>query len=633
VGVFLAALAVALLLSLGGVGLFNLTRGQLARDARAAFEPEERVAAAELPAPAPVPPDPPLESAPVVVPPPIAAASGRDVGREIAVEARDPLLDFSPARQARSVSTGAGARPEAAAPKEREPLQVTRTVPPLKPQDQYVKQAPELIWAGQETDASLAADGAYSPFANPPEAAPEAALDVTPVAPAVLVAGGAVALESQGEALAERAALAARSSLFSPEGGDLALPYPPSAGERDAGAKGARIVGRIGLGPHNLRSKQSLSALTAGADLSLNAEGLMELRGPDGEPFWARTTLDPALQARMRQKIKSAGGLAAAVVALDPLDGRVLAMAGSDSAERAGGAALAGGIPAASVFKIVTAIASMERNDFDRDSVVLYDGGKHTLFKSNVVKEPDEGKHKISIKDGFAQSVNAVFAKLGVYTVGPEDLAAVAGRLRFNESIPFEIPVEPSHFAVMDPDDAFHLAELSSGFNRETTLSPLHGAMLAGSAINGGMTREPWFIREVADGRNNLVYEGVPPAGPGRAMSEATALELQALMEATIQEGTGRRRFADAASHKILSDLTIGGKSGTINDSFGNHVDWFVGFAYIKGKKGAAAKPLALAAVVVHSGRSRVTSQDLVREAIINYYKGVLDSAAAETRV
>ncbi|MDR2353651.1 MAG: hypothetical protein LBF22_10965 [Deltaproteobacteria bacterium] len=413
-------------------------------------------------------------------------------------------------------------------------------------------------------------------------------------------------------------------ALPSPRAGVTSPPskasYPPSAGEASSGE--TSLFGTAPAEELNSSSpltKKDLALYLGQNPLKMNSAGIIEFTGPNGRTFFAQTTFDPALQQQVEKWITQVGAGEAALVVLNPTDGRILALAGTGT--NPGGAAVLGGVPAASLFKIVTAAASMEKNNYDEDSYVLYDGGKHTLFKTNVVKEPDQGLHKATLRLGFAESINSVFGKLGIYTVGPEDLAVYAERLKFNQELPFEIQVAPSAFQINDPTDDFHLAELASGYNRLTTMSPLHAAMVAGTVWAGGLIYEPWMVVEVKDEFHNLFYRGGPSLG-GRALIPETTRKLKVLMEATIHEGTGRRRFSDAATHPLLSQLHLGGKSGTINDDSGQRVDWFVAFA--SPKKWGVKEPLAIAAVVVHNGRYRLTSQDLVRGVIIRYYEDIL---------
>jgi cell division protein FtsI/penicillin-binding protein 2 len=297
-----------------------------------------------------------------------------------------------------------------------------------------------------------------------------------------------------------------------------------------------------------------------------------------------------------------------------------LALAGADSEGKEDNSALEGNFPAASLFKIITAAAAMEKASLTADDKVAYDGSKHTLFKSNVAKETNEGLHEATIKESFAESINTVFGKLGIYTIGSSDLSDYAVRFLFNRPIEFEKPVESSQFVVEQSDDSFHLAELASGFNRLTKVSPLHGAMLASLVANGGKLFEPTFVKEVFDRDNNILYQSRPNF-LGQVISPSTSEELSDLMQAAVSEGTGRKQFSDVLTHPVLSKLVIGGKSGTINNDDGLRVDWFVAFVRPMEEKDREIEPLALSAVVVHNGRTNVISQELVRRAILAYYK------------
>jgi hypothetical protein len=381
------------------------------------------------------------------------------------------------------------------------------------------------------------------------------------------------------------------------------------------------VVGKLGRGPHNPLKRTELAELLGKGARVIDAEnGILAFSGPDDEVLYAKTTLDAKLQNEVLKMVKTGGGLNVALVAMDPSDGRILAMAGVNGTDPLDhNPALSGHVPAASVFKLVTAAAAMERNAYTRESTVLYDGGKHTLHKGNVVKEPDVGVHKASLEQGFADSINSVFGKLGIYTMLPEEFLAYGEKMGFNKEIPFDLPVGRSEFLLTDPEDPFVLAELASGFNKTTTVSPLHAALLVSSVANGGVMPSPWFVSEVADGDANPLYRG-GPSNLGSVMSPATAEELKALMAATILQGTGKKEFKDALTHPVLKKLEIGGKSGTINDAKGNSVEWFVAGASLKGKTGAAAKPVAIAAVVVHDGRTRATPKEMTRKVLLSLY-------------
>ena len=402
--------------------------------------------------------------------------------------------------------------------------------------------------------------------------------------------------------------------------------------------------------------KNLLAELMGPRELPAENAGYLELKDSRGRSLFATTTLDEALQAKALQWISQSGAIRAALVVIDPMTGKVLALAGTDVGGR--NSALSGTYPAASVFKMITAAAAVEKVGLSGESVVLYDGSKHTLYKANVRKGVDKGNHKATLRKSFAESVNSVFGKLGAHEIGGEGLAAAADRFGFNRKLGFEMPLEASTFDLgtkgsADPsipagdagegadsaqgealseaglpagdaasedksDEIFHLAELASGFNRVTKISPVHGALMAAAAINGGILYEPTVIREVFSKQNEVLYQSVP-APVGVVFGEEVGNELRGMMTAAVYEGTGRKQFSDAMDHRILSKLDLGGKSGSINDDTGARVDWFVAFAK---PSESGVPPLALAAVVVHQGNTRVSSQELIRRSLLTYYGG-----------
>ncbi|MEW6263919.1 MAG: penicillin-binding transpeptidase domain-containing protein [Thermodesulfobacteriota bacterium] len=341
-----------------------------------------------------------------------------------------------------------------------------------------------------------------------------------------------------------------------------------------------------------------------------------KIKDEAGNYLYVRTTLEPGLQAWALKFLPQTIAVASALVAMDPRTGEVLCLASHRSDGRPVNVALSGSLPAASLFKIVTAAAAVEKKDLKSSSTLAYDGRKHTLYKKQLDKNIKDGQHQVTLKEGFADSINTVFGKLGAFTLGRKELEAFARKFHFNQPIEFELPVQKSQFAAPDQDDPYRLAELASGFNRTTTVSPLHGAMLASAIVNDGRLMEPTVVREVFDLDNHIFYRH-EPVSLGQVVSTATVQELQKMMRATVTEGTGRRNFGDAGRHPILKRLDLGGKSGSINDDDGRRVDWFVGFA----RRSAEAETLALAAVVVHGEKLGLRSQEIVREAVLQYFR------------
>jgi penicillin-binding protein A len=271
---------------------------------------------------------------------------------------------------------------------------------------------------------------------------------------------------------------------------------------------------------------------------------------------------------------------------LEAGSGRVLALAEHSDAEPARkGLALTPIAPAASVFKIVTAAALLERGVGVSDPV-CYHGGKRRLQPRLLADDPRRDRRCVSLAQAFGHSTNVVFAKLAGRDLDAQALRATAERFLFNVPIAFPRAVEPSPANI--PDDAFGLANAAAGFG-DVRLSPLHAALLASVVANGGLLVPPVLVDDVQGGAL------VSPAAPWRVVDEAVASELGEMMRSTVTAGTARRVFRRTASG--LRGVAVAGKTGSLADPnpFRDYT-WFVGFA-------PAERPEVVVATVVVNGR------------------------------
>jgi len=138
-----------------------------------------------------------------------------------------------------------------------------------------------------------------------------------------------------------------------------------------------------------------------------------------------------------------------------------------------------------------------------------------------------------------------------------------AERFLFNQSIPFDLPVAESFIHV--PDDDFGLAEIATGFNKSTTISPLHAALLASAVANNGVMMKPWLVKKISLEDGEILYQN-RPAQMTRSISKNTASELKILMKDTVVHGTCRKIFRSLRRKKAFKNVELGAKTGTIND-------------------------------------------------------------------
>lgn len=313
-----------------------------------------------------------------------------------------------------------------------------------------------------------------------------------------------------------------------------------------------------------------------------------------------KTSIDNDLQSFLKNQIKKVSKKGRgrpkylAIVAMDPASGRILAMAGYDQDDTSSNPCVQNIFPAASIFKIITAAAAVEECGLTPYSKMKFNGGKYTLYKRQLKERNNKYTNRISFKDSFAQSVNPVFGKIGSLYLGKQTLEKYASAFGFNKEIPFEIPIPVSRISVTD--EPYQWAEIASGFNRKTKISPLHGALLSGAVINRGILPEPTIIEKIIDPEGNLLYSG-NSMSPHQAIKPETSAILKKLMATTIRSGTGKKSFKGYRTDPVLGRLNIGGKTGSIfNSPRDVKFDWFVGYA--EEKKGQSK--LAVSVVVGH---------------------------------
>jgi len=304
----------------------------------------------------------------------------------------------------------------------------------------------------------------------------------------------------------------------------------------------------------------------------------------------AELTLDPRLQAATERLLRRGQLRYGASVVLSIPDGRVLALAGRSSDDPTAGAselALRPWAPAASVFKLVSAIALVEEAGLSGDSRACYHGGVSSVARDNLVDNPRLDRCA-SLAYGIGKSQNAILAKLAIQHLSPGQLERTGHALGFEEQLAFDLPVEPSHLDVPE-GNPLEFARAAAGF-WHSTLSPMHGAMLASAIADGGRMVTPYLVdrpREeplsAADAALDTAA-AAPAPEPRQALTPEAAAAVAEMMAGVTRMGTARKAFYDRAGRRRLP-FSAAGKTGTL---FGKAdrgfvgYSWFVGFAPVE---------------------------------------------------
>jgi cell division protein FtsI/penicillin-binding protein 2 len=332
----------------------------------------------------------------------------------------------------------------------------------------------------------------------------------------------------------------------------------------------------------------------------------------------ARYTLSLEHQAKVEKLLQSYRPDYGAFVALDAATGQVLVMASYSRNKlepAAQNLALRASFPAASVFKIVTAAAALDQGVLSADTVIPFNGSYHTLYRRNVTDQT-QGRwtRQITLREAFAKSVNTVFGKIGMYVLEPMQLQEYAERFQFNKTIASDIPVEAGQVQ-LPSEEAWGFAELASGFNRVSSMSPLQGAMMAAAVANDGIMMEPYIVEGLTSADGAVLYQA-QTAPTSITMKPESAFELRRLMKETIVSGTSRSTFRSLLRKSAFQEMEMGGKTGSLRGlSPKGKCDWFVG--YVRGEKSR----IAVAALTVNEDKWRVKASYLARMFIEEYFK------------
>lgn len=330
-------------------------------------------------------------------------------------------------------------------------------------------------------------------------------------------------------------------------------------------------------------------------------------------------TLNEKLSDYIKQELKRYRSDYASVVVIDNETGNILSAVDYTRETQNFGKNLtfSSTNPAASIFKVVTAADLIENFEIDTESLFSYAGKSTTLYKYQLKSHKNKWTRSIPLKKAFALSNNVVFGKAAINNTSYSSLANMATKFRFNQENLQVVDLGNSIIGHKGGD--YELAELASGFNKETMMSPVHGAIIASIIANGGLFRKPTLVKSIENIKQERIV-WTPPFSLERTLSEETASAMQELMETTVRKGTARSAFSRPKS-RVLADLKIGGKTGTITGGlpYGRR-DWFVSYAMPQDEKN---KGISVCVMIVNVKKWYIKSTMFARKVIEHYYKNI----------
>ncbi|MGW3786331.1 peptidoglycan D,D-transpeptidase FtsI family protein [Micromonospora chokoriensis] len=248
--------------------------------------------------------------------------------------------------------------------------------------------------------------------------------------------------------------------------------------------------------------------------------------------------------------------------------------------------ALSETLPPGSTFKIVVAAAALENGVTKTTQIPA--GSSYTPPTSGTpIRNAAPSicpEAKVTLLEAVTESCNTGFAQLGVQ-LGADALKEKARQFGFEQDDltvgqlgEDGLPTAASRTGDMqNPDgttDPAALAQSSIGQNN-VRMTPLEGAMIAGSIANGGKQMRPYLVRQLLAPDRTTSYYTANGRELRQPVSSQVATDLRDMMVSVVQKGTGRKA--------AFSGYTVGGKTGTAQ-SAPDRPDhgWFIGFAMDK---------------------------------------------------
>ncbi|MGV9832835.1 penicillin-binding transpeptidase domain-containing protein [Nocardia niigatensis] len=300
--------------------------------------------------------------------------------------------------------------------------------------------------------------------------------------------------------------------------------------------------------------QQQADAAAGWAVRAQGSDGTQRVGGPDPKPVTdIRTTLDVGLQ-RAAEAALNPITTPAAIVAVQPSTGNVLAMAQNAAGDAQGPIGLTGLYPPGSTFKTVTVSAALQAGQVTPDTMVACPG-KENIEGREIPNDNNFDLGQVPLHTAFAKSCNTTMGRLAVQ-LAPDGLTNAAAQLGLG--IDYVTPGLTTVTGKVPTADTPALRVEEGIGQGKVTASPFGMALLAATLAQGAV--QPPTIVQGQPGRPDRQPPALPPG---------IADQVKSMMRETITGGTATE----------LRDITgLLGKTGTAEYIDDKHAHgWFVG--------------------------------------------------------
>lgn len=366
-------------------------------------------------------------------------------------------------------------------------------------------------------------------------------------------------------------------------------------------------------------------------------------------------TLDVHLQQEAEAILKGHNG---ALVALDPRNGRILALASSPGFSPAAfeqglspqqwkalsedknhplmNRAIMGQFPPGSTFKMVTAVAGLEEGVITPQTRILC-RGSFTLGDRTFRCWKRSGHGNVDLYQALIHSCDVYFYEVG-RRLGIERLAKWSRRFGLGAPAALKLDKEAPGL-VGNP--AWKSAQFRQPWHEGDTVNlaigqgyilatPLQVACMAATLANGGTLFQPQLVEKIESATGEVLHRFTPVVqGTLKAEPRHLAAVHKGLV-GVVRHGTGKQAF--------LPEVEVAGKTGTAQvvstekEQTGKHLRRFQNHAWFVAYAPAGHPEVVVAVIVEHGGQGGEVAAPLAKRFLTAYLQNSRRLAAGSRR-
>ncbi|WP_371371345.1 stage V sporulation protein D [Sporomusa aerivorans] len=289
------------------------------------------------------------------------------------------------------------------------------------------------------------------------------------------------------------------------------------------------------------------------------------------------------VERELERVMKETQAKAATIIAIDPRDGGILALANkpdynpnkfSDFSPKLWrNIAVSNAYEPGSTFKIITTSAVMSEHIVKLDEK-FFDPGEVEVQGRNIHCWKHGGHGSQTFTEVVQNSCNVGFVNVGL-RLGRDSFYQYIDAFGFGKHTNIDLPGEAKGIMI-DRSKATPINIATMSIGQSIAVTPIQLVTAAAAVANDGRLLRPQIVREVKD-KSGQVIRGFQPDVVRQVLDTSITKQVKEILESVVSEGTGKNAY--------IEGFKIAGKTGTAQKVGGGgylpdkYVASFVGFA------------------------------------------------------